>query len=111
VPQGGEAHGNVQVFPTPFLEFAQGQICLRANPPAQSSVMLFQAGAPVTADLFGPALSGQTVLLPKTLHAFAADAKTPANVTGAFPARPRSDDSLSQILTQWPHDFPFMKGK
>src|ERR1035437_1022548 len=73
--------------------------------------MLFQAGAPVTADLFGPALAGQTVLLPKTLHAFAADAKTPANFAGAFPALPRSDDPLSQILTQRPHNFPFMKGR
>jgi len=33
----------------------------------QSSVVLFQAGAPVTADLFGPALAGQMVLLPKTV--------------------------------------------
>jgi hypothetical protein len=111
VPQGGDANGNVQMFPTPFLEFAQGQIRLRANPPAQSSVMLFQAGAPVTADLFGLALASQTVLLPKTLHTFATDAKTFAHVAGAFPALPRGDDSLSQILTQWPHDFPFMKGK
>jgi hypothetical protein len=96
---------------TPFLKFAQGQISLRCNPPTQGSVMLFEARAPVTADLFGPALAGQTVLLPKTLHAFAADAKTPANFAGAFPALPRGDDPLSQILTQRPHDFPFMKGE
>jgi hypothetical protein len=73
--------------------------------------MLFQARAPVTANLFGPALAGQTVLVPKTLHTFATDAKTPAHFAGAFPAFPRGDDPLSQILTQWPHDFPFMKGK
>jgi hypothetical protein len=53
VPQSGDANGNFQVLQTPFLEFAQGQIRLRYNPAAQSSVMLFQAGAPVTADLFG----------------------------------------------------------
>jgi len=81
------------------------------DPPAQSSVMLFQAGTPVTADLFGPAFAGQTVLLPKALHAFRADAKTPANFAGAFPVLPRSDDPRSQILTQRPHKFPFMKEK
>jgi hypothetical protein len=111
VPQSGQANGNVQMLQTPFLEFAQGQVRLCSNPSAQGSVMLFQAGAPVTADLFGLALASQTVLLPKTLHAFAADAKTPANFAGAFAALPRGDDPLSQILTQWPHDFPFMKGK
>ena len=90
VPQSGDADGNFQVLPTPFLEFVQGQIRLRPNPTAQGSVMLFQAGAPVTADLFGPALAGQTVLLPKTLHAFAADAKAPANFAGACPPRARA---------------------
>src|SRR5208283_1411502 len=75
------------------------------------SVMLFQAGAPVTADLFGPAFAGQTVLLPKALHAFAADAKTPANFAGALPALPRGDDPLSQILTQRPHNSLFIKEK
>jgi hypothetical protein len=73
--------------------------------------MLFQAGAPVTADLFGPALAGQMVLLPKALHAFATDTKTPANFAGACPAFPRGDDPLPQILTQRPHNFPFIKGK
>jgi len=111
VPQSGDANGNFQLLQTPPLEFAQGQIRLRGNPPVQSSVVLFQAGAPVTADLFGPALAGQMVLLPKTLHAFTADPKTPANFPGACPALPRSDDPLSQILTQWPHNFPFMKEK
>jgi len=38
-------------------------------------------------------------------------AKTPAKFAGAFPALPRGDDPLSQILTQRPHNFPFMKGK
>ena len=71
--------------------------------------MLFQAGAPVTADLFGPALAGQTVLLPKTLHTFAADAKTPANFAGACPALPRGDNPLSQILTQRTHNSLFIK--
>jgi hypothetical protein len=109
VPQSGDANGNFQVLQTPFLEFAQGQIRLCCNPSAQGSVMLFQAGTPVSANLFGPALAGQTVLVPKTLHAFAADAKTPANVAGAFPALPRGDDSLSQILTQRTHNPLFIK--
>ena len=109
MPQSGDANGNFQVLQTPFLEFTEGQISLRCNPPAQGPVMLFQAGAPVTADLFGPALAGQTVLLPKTLHAFAADAKTPANFAGAFSALPRGDDSMSQILTQRTHNSLFIK--
>ena len=61
--------------------------------------MPFQAGAPVTADFFGPALAGQTVLLPKTLHTFATDAKSFAHFAGALPALPRGNDPLSQILT------------
>ncbi len=109
VPQSGNANGNVQVFQTPFLEFIEGQIRLRCNPSAQGPVMLFQTGAPVTADLFGPTLAGQTVLVPKTLHAFAADSKTPANFAGAFPAVPRGDDPLSQILTQRTHNSLFIK--
>ena len=109
MPQGGYANGYFQMLQTPFLEFAQSQIRLGCNPPAQGSVMLFQAGTPVTANLFGPALAGQTVLVPKTLHAFAADAKTPANVAGAFPALPRGDDPLSQILTQRTHNSLFIK--
>ena len=94
---------------TPFLKFTQSQIRLCCNPSAQGSVMLFQAGTPVTANLFGPALAGQTVLVPKTLHAFTADAKTPANVAGPFPALPRGDDPLSQILTQRTHNSLFIK--
>jgi len=95
VPQSGDANGNFQVLPTPILEFAQGYIRLRLNPSAQGSIMLFQAGAPVTADLFGLALARQTVLFPKPFHAFTADAKTPANFTGPFPALSRGDDPLS----------------
>ena len=95
MPQSRDANGNVQLLQTPFLKRVQGQIGLRPNPSAQGSVMLFQTGAPVTANLFGPALAGQTVLLPKTLHTFAADAKTSANVASACPALPRGDDPLS----------------
>jgi hypothetical protein len=109
VPQSGDANGNFQVLKTPFLEFAEGQISLRRNPSLQGSVMLFQAGAPVAADLFGPALASQTVLLPKTLRALAADAKTPANFARTFPAFPRGDDPMSQILTQRPHNSLFIK--
>jgi hypothetical protein len=111
MPQSGDANGNFQAFQAPSLEFAQGQIRLHCNPPAQGSVMLFQTGAPVTANLFGPALAGLPVLLPKALHAFTTDAKTSAYLAGAFSAFPRSDDPLSQILTQRPHNLPFMKGE
>jgi len=99
VPQSGDANGNFQTLKTPLLKFAQSQIRLRANPPAQGSVMLFEAGTPIATDFLGLALTRQPVLLPKTLHAFAADAKTPANVAGAFPMFPRRNDPLSQILT------------
>jgi hypothetical protein len=109
VPQSGDANGNFQALKTSFLKFAKGQISLRGNPSAQGRVMLFQAGTPVTADLFGPALAGQTVLLPKSFHAFTADAKTPANFTGALTMLPRRNDTMSQILTQWPHNSPFIK--
>ena len=109
VPQSGDANGNLQLLQTTALEFAEGQIRLRRNPSAQGSVMLFQAGAPAAADLFGPAPAGQTVLLPKTLNAFTADAKTPANLTSACSAFPRRDDPLPQILTQRPHNSPFIK--
>jgi hypothetical protein len=111
VPQSGDANGNFQVFQTPSLKFDQGQIRLRSNPPAQSPVMLFQAGTPVTANLFGPALASLLVQLPKALHAFTTDPKTPANFTGACSVLSRSDDPLSQILTQRPHAFPFIKRK
>src|SRR5258707_14972911 len=77
VPQGGDANGNFQLLQTTSLEFAEGQIRLRRNPAAQGPVMLFQAGAPVTADLFGPPLARQMVMLPKTLNAFTAYAQTP----------------------------------
>jgi hypothetical protein len=108
VPQSGGANGNVQPLPTPFLEFAQGQFCLRGNPTAQGSIMLFQPGAPVTADLLGPALARHTVLLLKALHALTTDTKTPANFAGALSALTRGDDPCSQILTQRPHNPPFM---
>ena len=57
--------------------------------------MLFQAGTPVTANLFGPAMAALTVLLPKPLHALAADAKTLADLASACSMLPRGDDPLS----------------
>ena len=110
VPQSGDANGNFQLLKTPSLELAQSQIGLRHNPTAQGSVMLLQTGAPITTDLFGPARAGETVLLPKPLHAFAADAKTLAHFAGALPALPRQDDPLPQILTQRPHHPLSIKG-
>jgi hypothetical protein len=111
MPQSRDANGNVQLLQTPFLKRVQGQIGLRPNPSAQGSVMLFQTRTPITANLLGSALAGQTVLFPKTLHAFTADAKTLANFAGACPALPRGDNPLSQILTQRPHNSPFIKGE
>ncbi len=57
MPQSGDANGNMQLLQTPLLEFVERQIGLGCNPAAQRSVMLFQAGAPVTADLLGSALA------------------------------------------------------
>jgi hypothetical protein len=93
VPQRGDADGHLQSVKTPLLEFPQGQVRLLGNPMAQGSIMLFQPGAPVTSDFLGVAHTRQTVLLPKPLHAFAADAKTPADFTSALSALSRRNDS------------------
>jgi hypothetical protein len=58
---------------------------------------------------FRASVVDQTVLLPKTLHALAAGAKTPANFAGVVPALPRGDDLMSQIMTQRPHNSRFTK--
>jgi hypothetical protein len=93
VPQSGDADGHLQLLKTSLLKFPQGQVRSHGNPMAQGSIVLFQPGAPVTADLLGMAHTRQTVLLPKPLHAFAADAKTPANFTRALSALSGRDDS------------------
>src|SRR5580658_153626 len=80
-PQGGDADGDLELLPTPFLEFAQGQIGLLRNPTAQGAAMLFQAGAAITTNLLGLARAGETVPIPIPLHAFATDAKTLANLS------------------------------
>lgn len=95
MPQGGQADGNLQLLKTALLEFAQRQIGLADNPSAQSPVMLFQAGAPITADFLGLALARTAVLVPKTFHALAADAETLADLTGAFPTFPCRDNPPS----------------
>jgi hypothetical protein len=109
VPQSRDADGNFQLLKTPLLKLAQCQIRLRRDPTAQGSVMLFKAGAPVTADLLGAAHAGKTVLLPKPLHTFTADTKTPADFAGALTAFSRSDNSPSQILAQRPHKALFIE--
>jgi hypothetical protein len=109
VPQSSDADGYVQALPTPFLKFTQCQVCLRGNPAAQSGVMIFQTRTPIAPDFFGLARAGEAVLVPKTLHTFAADTETPANLAGTLTALPGRDDSLSQILTQRPHNFLFME--
>ena len=98
MPQRGDADGDVELFPTPLLQLPQRQIGLCDNPTAQGSVVLFQTGTTVTADLFGLAHPGQAVLLPKALHAFAADPKTLAHFAGSLSASARGDDPKSQIL-------------
>jgi hypothetical protein len=105
MPQGGDADGNLQLLETPFLKFAQGQIRLFCNPIVQGPVMLFQAGAAITTDLFRPTRAGELRLFPKPLHAFATDVKALANFSRAFSAFPRGDDPLTQILTQRSHNF------
>src|SRR5258708_33005794 len=81
VPQGGDADGDLQLLPAPPLQFAQRQIRLRRQPAAQGSIMLFQPGAPVTANLFGLAGSGEAGLLPKKFAAFSAYAQKLSDVT------------------------------
>ena len=95
MPQGGHADGNLQLLKTPLLEFAQRQIGLAGNPTAQRPVMLFQAGAPITADFFGLTFAGKTVLVPKTFHTLATNSEALANFAGTFPASPCRDDPPS----------------
>ena len=108
VPQRRDADGYVQLRQTSLLEFPQRQIRLRPNPAAQGAVMLFQAGTAVTADLLGAAAAGEPVLLLKPLHTFTADPKPPAHFAGALTPFARRDNPLAQVLTQRPHEFPFM---
>jgi hypothetical protein len=91
------------------LTFVQRQIRLRRNPTAQGSVMLFKTGASVTPNLLGVTRASEPVLLPKPLHTFTADTKTPANFAGARTAFARRDDPLPQILTQRPHKSFFIE--
>lgn len=65
--------------------------------------MLGQTGTPITADLFGEALSGTTMLAPESFDTFAADTKAFADIAGAFTAFPRSNNPLPQILAQGAH--------
>ena len=109
MPQRSHANGDVELLPAPLLQLSQRQIGLRGNPTAEGPVVLFQAGTAVTADLFGPAGAGQTVLFPKALHAFAADPETPAHLAGPLSALTRGDDPLTQILAQRPHNPLFME--
>ena len=48
VPQSGGANGNVQLLQTPSLEFVQGQIRLRRNPPGAGFDHAFPGGSVIT---------------------------------------------------------------
>jgi len=98
VPQRGDPNRDAQSFPAALLEFCQGQISLLGDPPTQGLLMRSKPGAAVTANLLGPAMAGELVLLPEALHALPADSEALANLAGAFAARSRRDDALTQIL-------------
>ena len=98
MPEGREANGNGQLLPAALLQFDQRQIRLRLDPALQPVRMGSQTGTPVTANLFGQALPGPAMLIPKAFHAFATHLEAPAHFAGAFATFPGRNDSLSQIL-------------
>jgi hypothetical protein len=98
VPQGRQTDDDVDLLPATLLQLTQRQVRLLPNPTAQGPVVLLQARTAIAPDLFGLALPGQTVLLPKAFDALSTDPETPANLAGACSALSRGDDPLTQIL-------------
>jgi len=98
VPQGGQTDNHLKLLPATLLQLTQRQIRLHPKPTAQSPVVLLQTRTPIAPNLFGLALPGQTVLVPKPLDTLSADPETPANLAGACSALSRGDDALTQIL-------------
>jgi hypothetical protein len=105
MPQGVEADVHLEVFPAALLQLPQRDIDLFGEPAAQPPVVLLQAAAAVTANLFRLALATALVLLPEALHTAAADPETLAHFADTFTFFPRSNDTQTQILTQWSHEF------
>ena len=103
MPQGGDPDLDPQLLAAALLQFNQRQIRLLGDPSSQRWLMQPQPRTPVSTNLLGPAVAVQPVLLPKSLHALATDAKALANLSGARAVGPRRDDPLTQVFTQWSH--------
>jgi hypothetical protein len=71
--------------------------------------VLFETGTTVATDLFGSALAGALVLVPKAFYTAATHPKTLTHLACAFTLFSRTNDALAQILTQGPHDFFLMR--
>src|SRR5579871_2366927 len=103
MPESGDPNRDVQPVQTPLLQFDQRQVRLGFNPALQHRIMVRQTRAPIATDLFRKALSGATMLFPKSLNTLAADPEPLANLAGAFAAFARSNNPLPKSLAQGTH--------
>ena len=108
MPQGIEADVHIELFPAALLQLPQCDIDLFREPAAQPPFMLLQTAAAITTNLFRLALATALVLLPETLHAAAADSETSAHFADTFTFFPRPNDTQTQILAEWSHEFFFI---
>jgi hypothetical protein len=104
-PQGGDPNRNVQPIQTARRQLCQGQIRLGLDPALPPPIMGGQPRLAITANLFGQAVAGAAMLVPKTFDPFAADTVALAHFTGAGTALPGCNDPFPQILTPWAHRF------
>ena len=95
MPQRRGANGNVQPGQTTLSQFRQGQIRLGFDPALQLAIMGSQTGTAIASNLFGQALAGSAMLLPKAFNTFAADTKSFTDLAGAFATFPCRDNPLS----------------
>jgi hypothetical protein len=105
VPQGVDADVHVKALLATLLQLPQRYIDLFGEPAAQPPIMLLQAAAAVTTNLFRLALTTVLVLFPEAFYAAATDPETPAYFADTFPFFPRPNDTQTQILTEWSHEF------
>ncbi len=57
MPQGVEADAHLKLLPAALLQLPQGDVHLLGEPAAQPPIVLLQAAAAITPDLFGLALA------------------------------------------------------
>lgn len=94
MPQGVDPDVDAEALVAALLELGQRQIGLSDKPVTQSPIMFFQTGAAVSANLFGLALTGQAMLLPKPFHTFSTHPKASADFASAFTSFPSCNDAL-----------------